>query len=244
MFPLTGWFPFHTNGAAAYRFFVPDSISFEKSLKVAIGFGATENGWRRAFSRPSMILQLSSTAYWYQVEPHAPLPYLPPAAGRGPAALSPFWPEDVEYASEDDFKAHGGKLISFCGFADGGLIYSRPGYSISWTGVSEEWSGWDGPVFYCRQNSKEFGFQLGLPKGSTGLLRLYIVDPDNFQGGRKETIVVSGQRVGTFEHFHDGRWIEVPIGSDKTAEGKLSVEIVNARKGANAVLSKVEWTEK
>jgi len=55
---------------------------------------------------------------------------------------------------------------------------------------------------------------------------------------------VSGQRVGTFEHFYDGRWIEVPVGSDKTADGKLSVEIVNARKGANAVLSKVEWMEK
>ena len=125
------------------------------------------------------------------------------------------------------------------------MIYSRPGYSISWTGVSEEWSGWDGPVFYCRQNSKEFGFQLSLPKGSTGLLRLYIVDPDYFQGGRKETIVVSGQRVGTFEHFYDGPvdW-KCRLARTKLQMGKLSVEIVNARKGANAVLSKVEWMEK
>ena len=35
LFPLTGYFPFHTNGAAAYRFFVQDAINFHKSLKVS-----------------------------------------------------------------------------------------------------------------------------------------------------------------------------------------------------------------
>ena len=60
-------------------------------------------------------------------------------------------------------------------------------------------------------------------------------------GGRKETIIVGGEPVGTFDHFHEGRWIEVPV---KTADGKLSVQVVNARDGANAVLSKIEWIEK
>jgi hypothetical protein len=249
MFPLTGWFPFHTNGTAAYRFFVPDAISFEKSLKVAIGFGATENGWRRNFSRPSRMLQMSSTVYWYQIAPHASLLPMPPAAERAPAEYAPtagklFWPEGMEYSSADDFKAHGGKLLVCCGFPDGETLCDEPGYSISWIGESQQWSGWDGQVFYCRQNSQEFGVQLDLPKGAKGILRLYIIDPDNFQGGRKETIVVGGGTVGTFEHFHDGHWIEVPVTSDKTADGKLDVKIVNAREGANAVLSKVEWLEK
>ena len=52
MFPLTGYFPF-LKGAAAYRFFIQDAISFEKSLRVAIGFGVNEDPmFRREFSKP------------------------------------------------------------------------------------------------------------------------------------------------------------------------------------------------
>jgi hypothetical protein len=191
---------------------------------------------------------MSSTVYWYQVEPHAPLPPMPAAAARTPAEYSPpsgtlSWPEGMKYSSADDFKTQGGKLLVCCGFPDHETLCDEPGYSLSWAGENEQWSGWDGQVFYCRQNSKELDFQLGLPKGAKGLLRLYIIDPDSYQGGRKESIVVGGNTVGVFEHFQEGRWIEVPIGPDKTADGKLSVQIVNAREGANAVLSKVEWVE-
>lgn len=80
-FPLTGYFKL-SNGAAAYRFFTQDAISFEKSLRVAIGFGVKENVWRTRFSAPDTIVQFSSTVYWYQTEPHAPLPPMPPAGER------------------------------------------------------------------------------------------------------------------------------------------------------------------
>ena len=63
-------------------------------------------------------------------------------------------------------------------------------------------------------------------------------------GGRKETIIVGGNTVGTYDHFQNGQWVEVPVNTDMTAGGKLSVQIVNARDGANAVLSKIEWIEK
>jgi hypothetical protein len=86
MFPLTGYFPFF-KGAMAYRFFLQDAISFEKSLRVAIGFGEHEDPmFRRTFGAPGSELQLSTTVYWYQTEPHSPLPPLPPAAERAPAA--------------------------------------------------------------------------------------------------------------------------------------------------------------
>jgi hypothetical protein len=86
MFPLTGYFPFF-KGAAAYRFFVRDAISFEKSLRVTIGFGEHEDpGFRRDFGVPGSELQLSTVVYWYQTEPHAALPPLPAAAQRQPAA--------------------------------------------------------------------------------------------------------------------------------------------------------------
>ncbi|MDE3067440.1 MAG: DUF2961 domain-containing protein [Verrucomicrobiota bacterium] len=245
MFPLTGWFPF-LNGAAAYRFFLQDSISFDKSLTVAIGFGQHEGpSWRRNFSKFGSSLQFSSTVYWYQIEPHAPLPPMPSPAERAPAPdRLLFWPEKLEMPSAAALKAKGVKLLLFCGFPGGAMIHHEPGYSISWIGESEKWSGWTSEVFYCRQNAKEFGLELKLPKGAKGMLRLYIIDPDNYMGGRKETLVVGGQTVGTFENFQDGRWIEVPVGPKETADGKLNIRVINARQGANAVLSKVEWLEK
>ncbi len=88
-FPLTGYFPF-MNGAAAYRFFLSDSVHFEKSLKIRIGFGAKENGWRRNYSKPIKAVQISSTVYWYQTEPHTPLPPLPAVDERMPVAKSAF----------------------------------------------------------------------------------------------------------------------------------------------------------
>jgi hypothetical protein len=92
-FPLTGFFPFH-KGAAAYRFFLRDAISFNKSLRVTIGFGKHEDPmFRREFSRRGNTLQLSSTLYWYQTEPHTPLPELPPVGDRAPAPEQPFWPD-------------------------------------------------------------------------------------------------------------------------------------------------------
>lgn len=244
MFPLTGWFPFHTNGAAAYRFFLQDSISFHKSLKVAIGFGATENGWRRSYSKPFTLLQISSTVYWYQAKPQVDLPPMPPADERAPAPETFFSPGGTGFSSMDDFKSHGGKLFMCCGFPGGEMIYNEPGYSVSWTGESEQWSGWSDDTYYCRQNSKELDFQLALPKAENGILRLYIIDPDNYDGGRKESVIVGGNTVGTYGHFQRGRWVEVPVSSSQTADGKLNIRIVNARDAANTVVSKIEWIEK
>ncbi|MGH8022751.1 MAG: DUF2961 domain-containing protein, partial [Limisphaerales bacterium] len=243
-FPLTGWFPFHTNGAAAYRFFLQDSISFKKSLKALIGFGATENGWRRSYSKPFTLLQISSTVYWYQAKPQAFLPPMPPVAERAPAPETFFSPGGTGYPTMNDFKAQGGKLFLCCGFPGGEMIFHAPGYSVSWIGQSEQWNGWDGDTYYCRQDPREVDFHLNLPPRSQGLLRLYIIDPDNYQGGRKESIVVGGQTTGVYDHFQGGRWVEAPVNSTETADGKLSVRVVNARDGANAVLSKIEWLQK
>ncbi len=242
MFPLTGWFPF-MQGAAAYRFFLQDSISFHRSLKVTIGFGKTEGGWRKSFSRFGSSLQFSSTVYWYQKEPYVALPPMPPAADREPGPEQLFWPEQMKSGADNDFKTPGAKFVMFCGY-DGDLIYNERHYWVSWDKQSNPWDGWDGDVFYCRQNPKKVQLQLSMPEKVAGTLRLYIIDPDNYQGGRKETIVVGGETVGTFEHFQAGRWVEVPVGANKTADGKLDIQVINARDGANAVLSKVEWIEK
>ncbi|HEY1787548.1 MAG TPA: glycoside hydrolase family 172 protein [Verrucomicrobiae bacterium] len=243
-FPLTGYFPFHTNGAAAYRFFTRDAINFHKSLKVSIGFGNTEAGWKWNYSHPIGTLQFSSTVYWYQFGRRSPLPEMPPADQRAPAPRRLFWPAGLPYSSPSDFEAAGGKLLVGCGLSSAETVYHAPGYSINIDPKIQQWVIWPDPYFYGRMAPRQFEADLNLPKGAKGTLRLYITDPDNFQGGRKETIVVGGETVGTFENFQQGRWIDVPVGAEKTADGKLSIQVVNARNGSNAVLSDIMWIEK
>jgi len=57
-----------------YRFHIEDAIHFRKSIKVTIEHGHANH---RADD-------ISSTAYWYQLEPHKPFPALPPVQERLP----------------------------------------------------------------------------------------------------------------------------------------------------------------
>jgi hypothetical protein len=244
MFPLTGYFPFHTNGAAAYRFFKQDAINFRKSLKVTIGFGNTEGGWKWNYSHSIGTLQFSSTVYWYQVGPRPQLPEMLPPDQRAPEPRRQFWPAGLPYSSPADFEAAGGKLLVGCGLSSAETLYNAPGYSITIDPKIQQWVIWPDPFFYGRMAPRQFEADLNMPKGVSGTLRLYITDPDNYQGGRKETIVVGGDTVGTFENFQQGRWIDVSVSSDKTADGKLPIKIINAREGSNVVLSDIMWIEK
>jgi len=76
--PYTG---FHLVGnrdylgkVSMYRFFVTDPIRFQKSVRVTIEHGHANN----------MANDYSSCAFWYQAEPHAAFPPLPPALERRP----------------------------------------------------------------------------------------------------------------------------------------------------------------
>lgn len=64
-----------TGRVAAYRLHVDDAIPFQESIEVAIDHGL-QNQLEGDFC---------SVAYWYQREPHAPFPPLPPAAQRRPS---------------------------------------------------------------------------------------------------------------------------------------------------------------
>jgi len=69
---------------AAYRWHLPDPIPFRRSLRVAIEHG-TEN---------TEVADYASVAYWYQTEPHAPLPPLPAPDVRRVASV-PIPPDAV-----------------------------------------------------------------------------------------------------------------------------------------------------
>jgi hypothetical protein len=106
------------------------------------------------------------------------------------------------------------------------------------------WDGWDLPVYHCRAADQELQIELTIPKGAQGAVRLYVVDPDNFEGGRKQTVTVAGKSLGLVENFQKGRWLEQPISSDESAEGKILIQASNARQGSNAVISIIEWAGK
>ena len=61
--------------SSVYRFHLDDPIPFKKSFKATIEHGNANHRSDNYYS----------VAYWYQSEPHAPFPPLPPAADRLPA---------------------------------------------------------------------------------------------------------------------------------------------------------------
>jgi hypothetical protein len=239
-FPLTGFCRFQ-KGAMAYRFFLQDALSFRRSLRVTIGFGANEDPvFRREFAKSGNALQLSSTAYWYQTEPHAPQPALAPAAERVPAPEEAFWPEREAVPTADELRARKVKLLMLCGRSKGEVVFSEPGYAAKAVkGFTFE--GWGLPVYHCRAGNDETVVQLTVPRGARGRVRVFVTDPDNFEGGRKQQVVIGGHELGVVEGFQAGRWFEQPLDSATTAEGQVTIRAVNARRGANAVLSMIEW---
>jgi Protein of unknown function (DUF2961) len=58
-----------------YRWHIPDPIRFHTDLRVTI----QALGWRSAGRYLPLQDDIASTAFWYQLEPHAPFPTLPPA---------------------------------------------------------------------------------------------------------------------------------------------------------------------
>jgi hypothetical protein len=69
---------YSTGRVSAYRFHVDDEIPFAESIDVAIDHGFHN----------TLASDFASVAYWYQEEPHAPFPLLPPAALRRPTPVS------------------------------------------------------------------------------------------------------------------------------------------------------------
>lgn len=239
-FPMTGYFPFK-EGAAAYRFFTTDAIRFEKSLKVAIGFGKNEDpSFRRQFSPDPNALEFSSVCYWYQPEPHAAMPPMPPAKDRVPTAMNPAAQEKLPTAAE--LRARGVKVQMRCGRPEKEITFAEAGYGAkALNGFT--FAGFPYPIYYCRADNKDLQIELTVPKGSAGKVRVFVIDPDHFQGGRKQDVIIDAHSVGVVQDFDEGKWLEREVGSEHTMEGKVLIEAknLNPRPESNAVISIVEW---
>lgn len=242
MFPFTGYLPF-LKGGCGYRFFLTDAVSFDKSLRVTIGFGANEDPFfRKEFSKPGSTLQLSSVVYWYQTEPHAELPAMPAAVDRVPAPEEPFWPDKEKLPTAEELKNRGVRFLMLCGRPGKEIICADPGFGAE-VKSGYSWDGWSLPVFHCRADNKEVQIELAVPKEASGTIRVYVIDPDSFEGGRKQSVTVAGKSLGVIENLQEGRWLEQPVTAAESADGKILIQARNMRQGSNAVISVVEWVE-
>lgn len=111
----------------------------------------------------------------------------------------------------------------------------KQGFSCAWV------SAWLPPAYHCRADENEIQIELTAPKGTTGTLRLYVIDPDRFAGGRKEEIFVDGAPLGTIEGFFEGRWLSYAVPEAATEDGKVLLQIKNQNPQGNAVISRIEW---
>ncbi len=245
-FPLWGFRNFkpgHEAGAFTYRFFLSDSIAFRKSLKVEVGFGPHESP---VFYDPKAqgVLHFSSVCYWYQTEPHAPFPAMPAAAERAPILYATDARLDVPLEiipSTAELRARHVQMLVLCGRKAGEVVYAEPGFGLKEAGGYLYELLPDPQAWHCRAESNAFTVTLRVPTRVAGTLRLYITDPDEFRGGRREEITVEGRSLGVFEHFSFGRWIDTAVTSADTADGEVVIAVHNRKAGANAVLSTLEW---
>ncbi len=228
-FMYTGFQPYY-NGIAAYRFTLNDRIAFKKSLRVSVAFGAAETFFLETFSKPENPLEFSSVAYWYQKEPHeafAPMP-----KSRRPSKLTP-----VEGAHEP-----GETLVLMCGKMGGEDQYLADGWDFAFkNGYGFEGSPWTSEIKHCWADGTSLEFDITCPKGASGTLRLFILDGDNFTGGRRQSVSVEGRLIGEYESFQAGKWIEVPVSASDTADGRIPVVMKNLKPGSNAVVSIIRF---
>lgn len=132
-----------------------------------------------------------------------------------------------------------------CGDAGAETVVAREGYHARVVqAFTSAWGPkWVPPVYHCRADEKEIAIDLTVPKGAKGTLRLYVIDPDTFFGGRREEIFVNGASLGIVENFLEGRWLERPMTEKDTADGKVALRIKNLVPPGNAVVSFIEWVD-
>ena len=157
-----------------------------------------------------------------------------------PAPEEPFWPDKEKLPTTEALKERGVRLLMLCGRPEREIIYAEEGFSAEViTGYT--FDGWGLPVYHCRAGDQELQIELTVPKKIRGTVRLYVIDPDDFEGGRKQTVRIAGKSLGLVESFQEGQWLEQQITPDDSANGKIMIQARNARQGSNAVISIIEW---
>ncbi len=123
---------------SAYRWHVPDPVTFKKSLRLEIEHKGSQifpDGKSTGFIERDDLF--SSVAFWYQIEPHQPWPALPPGPDRLPFHEQTLLKghDAVSTAKHSDDPV---EVQSLDGVTDGKQLWFRPTSDKGWVEVSFE----------------------------------------------------------------------------------------------------------
>jgi hypothetical protein len=143
---------------SAYRFHIPDPVTFKKSLRVEIQHKGSQqfpDGAGSGFIERDDLM--SSVAFWYQTEPHKPWAPLPP----GPERL-PFHERTLlkgHEAAGDARHSQGALDVqSVAGATDGKQLWFRPAAGDAWAEVSFQTDKAESAELYCKMtHSWDYG---------------------------------------------------------------------------------------
>ncbi|MBY0526851.1 MAG: serine/threonine protein kinase [Gemmataceae bacterium] len=100
--------------------------------------------------------------------------------------------------------------------------------------------GWGAVKSHCWHHGKELRFEVTVPPGTPGVLRLWFVDGDDLK--RKQRLVVQGVSRGEFQGFaFVGEQVDVRLSAADTSTGKIDVSLHNLNPAVNAVVSSIEF---
>ena len=204
--------------ATVYRFHVPDPIPFQKSIRVTIEHG-------HANDRSD---DYSSTAYWYQAEPHKTFPALPPVAARLPHAMTT--PENFILPKWEEKKDMAGSVFED---KEKGLQFTAEKLTRSLTSYYSP-DGSRYPVLMTEGAKPESAAALTVPVniGERYNIDLYFLKGPAM-GNLKAAIVEPGQSQPKFEAA-----VFEGLAKDKEI-GKLTLKNVLMQEGQNTVLIQV-----
>jgi hypothetical protein len=195
--------------ASMYRWHVPDPVRFRKSLRVEIehkGVAFGPDGKERGNNneRPD---EFSSTAFWYQTEPHAPLPALPPGPDRLPFDYRRF-------VEAEDLAA---KVTVTGGAVETGKVPGlRGGAQLEWKEPAP---------------GSELRIPFRVEKG--GANQLYLLTTHRWDGGRAR-FLIDGEAIGDEASFLNPgyemhRELTFPIQRLAAGDHMLTVKWVSGR---------------
>ncbi len=203
---------------AAYRHYILDPVPFKKNIKVTIEHGHGNQD----------IADYSSTAYWYQMEPHKPFPHFPIAGQRIPLRIVK--PARMFEAEKLQFKLEG--------------LKSRV---MDMSDNGPEW-GENRQILIEAHDKSSFGLDLnGLKESVYDMHLFYSKGPDY---GNAE-IYVNNSKVGTIRGYspHILPNGKVTLSGLKTLTGSVDIRFIvtgkdELSKGYNIALDGVSMEPK
>jgi hypothetical protein len=131
-----------------------------------------------------------------------------------------------------------GKLSQTVQLGLGSPRIELPGVSLRLVGDPKPFSGWPATAnqpCHCLFSEADWGLELTVPKGTTGIVAAYAYDPE---GLRRQSVVFQDRKPDELQDFTKGIWLEYPFTAEESQSGLLRLA-VQRQAGANCVLSRL-----